>query len=68
MHISKYQFRRSIYSFDRELYLNISDVLRSRRMTHYNRYLRRTYYYVDEDKGNNHIIRVIEQNDRSVFV
>lgn len=34
------------------------EVLRSAPMHHYNRYLRRTYYYIDQDLENGQVIRV----------
>jgi hypothetical protein len=47
--------------------LYISEVLRSPPMIHYNRYLRRTFYYVDEIDNNNEIIRVIKTNIDIVY-
>lgn len=40
------------------LELFIREVLRSRPMARYNRYLRRTFYYIDEVNANGRTVRV----------
>lgn len=37
------------------------EVLRSKAMIHYNRYLQRTFYYIDETVDGNKIIRVEQE-------